>query len=111
MKVLVEFDLTNSIHRDLFQKVQTTMQAHDRVNVKLPKAEPAEVTKEELIAAYTAAAKVDKNAAADLLAKLQVQYGEHLSEWSADAKWMSRQQFIKLSDNPDEFFENVNRNS
>ena len=83
MKVLVEFDLANSIHMDLFKKVQTVMQAHDRIDLT-----GGEVTKEELMEAYREASTADKAKAADLLAKLQVKYGEHLSEWSSDAKWM-----------------------
>lgn len=101
MKVLVEFDLANSIHMDLFKKVQTVMQAHDRVDIA---PTPSEITKEELMEAYREASTADKAKAADLLAKLQVKYGEHLSEWSSDAKWMSHQQFMKLADNPAKFF-------
>ena len=103
MKVLVEFDLENSIHMDLFRKVQTVMQAHvQRIAFITPT--PSEITKEELMEAYREASTADKAKAADLLAKLQVKYGEHLSEWSSDAKWMSHQQFMKLADSPAKFF-------
>ena len=97
MKVLVELDLANPTHKTLFDSL---------LNPEPAKVAPAviEVSQSDLLKDYQAAMKADPSAAASLLSELKTSYGDSLSLWTNETRWMASMKFAKLADNPADFF-------